>query len=406
MRSGAAFAESARYLAGGVTRQAGYWHPYPITIVRGEGSAVWDVDGNEYIDGIYNYSALVHGHAYPPIVVAARAALASSTAWLGNCAAQSELAQMLVERIPSVERIRFTNSGSEAAYLALAIARAVTGRHRFLMARHGYHGAIGEFAAGSFDLPGPRPYVARYNDLDEFEAVLGANGNEIAAVFLEPVWTSGGVVQGTKQFLEGALTAAHRAGAVFVLDEVVTLRLGIGGAQGNLGLEPDLTMLAKVIGGGFPVGAVGGKREHMSLLDPTAPKAVSSGTFNGNPVSMAAGVVSVRDLTADRIDSMGGLAGRLKAGLIAAAEQVGLPIRINQAGSILGVAFQTHEPDNPFLRDDRRIMSRFHLAALNHGVLLAPRGMIALATVMTTAVVDEMIGRLGAAMADVVGEAV
>jgi glutamate-1-semialdehyde 2,1-aminomutase len=403
-RSAEAFRAAERYLVGGVTRQAGYWAPYPITIERGAGTELWDVDGHRYLDLINNYTSLIHGHAYPPIMDAVQRTFTQGTAWVGNSNPQLALAELLVVRIPSVERIRFTNSGSEAANLALTVARMVTGRYGFLMVRYGYHGSIIDFSVSLFQLDGPRPYVARFNDTEEFVGVLRDHGSEISAVFLEPVWTAGGIVPGERQFLEQVRDAAHRAGALLVFDEVVTLRLGMGGAQGNLGVAPDLTMLGKIIGGGFPIGAIGGKSEHLAVLDPAAPKAVHSGTFNGNPVSTAAGIVSMRELTAERIDRMEGLGRRLRTGLLAAAERAGLPCRVNQAGSVLCLFLQRDQPESPFTREDRTRIAKFHLAALNHGVLLAPRGMMALSTVMTENTIDEVVERCSAAMQDVAKE--
>jgi glutamate-1-semialdehyde 2,1-aminomutase len=255
-----------------------------------------------------------------------------------------------------------------------------------------------ELRAGSFDAAVPPNYVAAYNDLAGFERVLAEHGDEIAAVFLEPVTGFGGVVTGTPEFLAGTTAAARKAGALMVIDEVVTFRMGVGGAQGNLGLEPDLTMFGKIIGGGFPIGAVGGRSEVMARLDGNTLKAIHSGTFNGNPVSTAAGVASVRALTAERIDEIDRRAAQLRAGLLSAAEAAGLPMRVNRAGSILGLFFQSEQPASPLARDDGNLMSRFHLAALNQGLLFAPRGMIAMSTAMTEGDVDEMIERVAAAV--------
>jgi glutamate-1-semialdehyde 2,1-aminomutase len=403
-RSARAFDASGRYLPGGVTRQAGQWDPYPVTLERGEGTRVWDVDGNCYFDLINNYASLVHGHGNPEIMAAVSSALTRGVAWVGNSASQAELAKLITDRVASVERVRFTNSGAEAANLALVIARAVTGRPGFLMARYGYHGSVAETRVGSFDAASPPNYVARYNDLADFERILAEHGDEIAAVFLEPVMGFGGIVEGSREFLTGVIAAARQAGALMVLDEVVTFRLGTGGAQGNLGLTPDLTMFGKIIGGGFPIGAVGGREAVMAAVDGRNVRSSHSGTFNGNPISTTAGVASVNALTAERIERIGELAARLRDGLVAAAGREGIPLRVNRAGSILGLVFQTADSANPLARDDRDLMGRFHLAALNHGLLMAPRGMIAMSTAMTAADVDEMVDRAAAAIGDLANE--
>ncbi|NIR60210.1 MAG: aminotransferase class III-fold pyridoxal phosphate-dependent enzyme, partial [Gammaproteobacteria bacterium] len=195
--SAEAHARAQAIMPGGTSRQAGYWAPYPLTIERAEGVHLWDVDGNRYIDLINNYTAMVHGHAYPPVVEAAARQLPRGTGWAAGNVPQSALGSLLVARVPSMEQVRFTNSGTEAGALAFTVARVVTGRSKLLMARYGYHGSLLEFETGSFGREGPLTYLARFNDLQDFEAVLAAHGHEIAAVFLEPVLGSGGVVAGS-----------------------------------------------------------------------------------------------------------------------------------------------------------------------------------------------------------------
>ena len=399
--SAEAYRRASRSLAGGTTRQAGHWLPHPLTIVRGQGATLWDLDGHCYLDIINNYTSLVHGHAYPPVTAAIEAQARLGTAWSANCLPQLELAELLCERVRSVAALRFTNSGTEAANLALLIAREVTGRDKVLMARFGYHGSVHEFELGHFGREGPMTRLGTYGDASSFEAVLAAHGNEIAAVFLEPVMGSGGVVGATREFLEQVQDSAHRAGALFVLDEVVSLRLGTGGLQGLLGFEPDLTMMGKLIGGGLPVGAVGGKREFMRVFDPPEPRVYHTGTFAGNPLTMAAGLVSVRELTPERIETMDGLTIRLQQGLHAAARMAGVPLSSNRVGSLLQLFFSEVLPPFVAERADLPLMGRFHLAALNRGLLLAPRGMVALSTVMTAELVDQAVERAAAAMRDV-----
>ncbi len=391
-------------MPGGNSRQAGYWAPYPLTIDRAEGVLLWDVDGNRYIDLINNYTAMVHGHAYPPIVEAAARQLHRGTGWSAGNAIQSLLGARIAGLVPSVEKLRFTNSGTEAAALAFTVARIVTGRRKLLMARYGYHGSLLEFETGSFGREGPLTCLARFNDLRDFEAVLAAHGNEIAAVFLEPVLGSGGVIPASKPFLSGVMAAARKAGALFVLDEVLTFRFAPGGCQAEMDLDPDLTMFGKLIGGGFPVGALGGRQELMRIFDPADMKVFHTGTFNGNPVTMIAGEVSVRELTADRIAAMQTLCGALKVGLAGAAQRAGLPLSINQFGSCLNLYFSPTVPESSIVREDGEIVSRFHLAAMNHGLFLAPRGMIALSTVTTRQHVEEALESAEAAMQDVAAE--
>ena len=397
-KSAAAHARAGQSVVGGNSRAAADWQPHPITVAAAEGTRLTDVDGREYIDMVNNYTSLVHSHGYPPIVDAVRTQLGKGTGYTANNLWQTELAEVLIERAAAVESVRFTNSGSEAGLLALTIARVVTGRHKVLMARHGYHGILMEFEAGS--MPGfmPNPdgatLLAEYNDAASFEEVLLARGDEIAAVVLEPVMGAGGVLSAAPGFLDRVQAAARQAGALFVLDEVITFRLAEGGAQALYGVDPDLTMFGKIIGGGFPVGAVGGKLAHLSVFDPAAPRAFHSGTYCGNPVTMAAGLVSVRELTADRIAGMDRLAARLEAGLRKHASNLDLPLSINRRGSLLNLFF-----------GDGAQTAQFHLAALNHGLMVAPRGMVALSTVMGEALVEEVVHRAASAMQDVVDDA-
>jgi len=407
--SATADARARKSIYGGNSRGAAVWAPYTLTMQQGSGPKVFDLDGREYIDLINNYTSLIHGHAYPPIVEAATRQIADGTAWTANNPWQVELAESLIERIPTAESVRFGNSGSEAAMLALQIARVVTGRLKILMPRWGYHGAMMEFEIGSFDGAfdfsyADTTYLGTYNDAESFEKILAEHGSEIAAVFVEPILGAGGIISATPEFLQRTRKAAHAAGALFVCDEVVTYRLSTGGEQANLGLDPDITMLGKLIGGGFPVGAVAGKKEYLSIFDPESPKSSHSGTFAGNPVTMAAGVVSLRELTKERIDKMASLAERLDASITASAQKAGLPISVNRSGSLMNVFFQERAPRAVQERDDEKAMSLFYMAALNHGVLMATRGCIALSTVMDDALIDEVGERIAAAMADVANE--
>jgi glutamate-1-semialdehyde 2,1-aminomutase len=398
------YARACELMPGGTSRQASFWAPNPLTIKRGEGACFWDVDGYRYLDLINNYTSMVHGHAYPPIVEAVRKQVGDGTGWAAANEPQNRLAALIVERIPSVEQVRFTNSGSEAGMLAFTIARVITGRHKLLMARYGYHGSLLEFEIGSFGKEGPLTKLATFNSLEDFEAVLDEHGEDIAAVFLEPVMGASGITAGERDFLDGVRKAAHRAGALFVLDEVLTLRFGIGGCQAGLGIEPDLTMLGKIIGGGFPVGAVGGRKDVLRIFDPEDMKVFHTGTFNANPVTMVAGEISLRELTAERIEFMHELRESLQSRLAEVAKKHGLPFATNHYGSCLNLYFSHSVPESSVVRDDDEVMDKFHLACINHGLFIAPRGMIALSTVVGEEHIDEAIACADAAMRDVAAE--
>lgn len=402
--SAEAHVRAKQAMPGGTSRQAAYWAPYPLTVDRGEGAMFWDIDGNQYLEFINNYTSMAHGHAYPPIVEAVTRQLSRGTGYAAANAAQTVLAERIKDRVPGIDQVRFTNSGTEAAALAFTIARIVTGRRKLLMARYGYHGSLLEFECGSFGREGPLTYLAGFNDLADFERVLAEHRDEIAAVFLEPVLGSGGVIAANADFLKGVIAATHEAGAIFVLDEVLTFRFGLGGCQTDLGIHPDLTMFGKVIGGGFPVGAVGGKAELLRIFDPADMKVFHTGTFNANPVTMVAGDVSVRHLDEARIAKMDELCIRLRDGLLAAARKTGLPLAMNHYRSCLNLYFSESVPQSSIVRTDTAIIDRFHSAAINHGLFIAPRGMIALSTVMTEEIIDDALARAEAAMQDVAAE--
>ena len=389
-------------MPGGDTRTTTYHRPYPLTILRGEGPYLWDADGNRYVDLIGNYTSLVHGNAYPPIVEAATKIVRGGTAWPARSEAAIELAELLCSRVESIERVRFCNSGSEAGMLAAHLARRLTGRELIVMARYGYHGSYDDLELGLAGHDGERTLLGEFGDASSFEKLLSERGHEIAAVFLEPVMGSAGVVTPQPEFLDQVASATRKAGALFVIDEVITLRLDEGGAQKMFGVRADITMMGKIIGGGFPVGAIGGSAEIMKAFDPSQRGAMfHSGTFNGNPVTCAAGAVSVRELTQGRIDKMDAQAKRLAAELARAARDLELPFSTRQCGSLTNIFFTREPPPATIAREDSRAIANFHLAALNHGLFFAARGLIALSTVIGDELLSEICERAAEAMADV-----
>ena len=284
---------AAAYLPGGDTRTIAHYAPYPLAIERGRGATLTDADGNEYLDFLNNYTSLIHGHAHPRIVEAATEQLRRGSAYAAATASQAALARLICERVPSVAAVRFTNSGTEANMNAIRAARAFTGRSILVKMEGGYHGTYDATEVSVHPDPAlagpaeaPRPVaegrgltpgavadtlVVPFNDATAAERLFAARGGEIAAVIVEPLLGSGGMVPATREYLRRLreLTAAH--GALLIFDEVMSFRVGPGGAQGLNGVEPDLTTFAKIIGGGFPVGAFGGRAEVMAQYDPRRP---------------------------------------------------------------------------------------------------------------------------------------
>jgi len=400
-RSQERFRRALEVFPGGDTRIATFYAPYPVTIERAERIELVDVDGNGYLDFLLNYTSLVTGHRHSAVMEAAATAMTRLTGVAAPAPGQIELAEELIRRVESVERVRYTNSGSESTQIALWAARAFTGRTVVIKAIGGYHGCVPELdrsiRPGAFPpgLPESAPVLAvPFNDADALRAAIEEAGDALAAVFLEPVLGSGGVVTPEPGYLESAEAWAKEAGALFVLDEVITFRLSPGGFQQLAGLRPDLTAFAKIIGGGFPVGAVGGRAEVMEVFRPGLPKSIShSGTFNGNPVTVAAGrkVMEILDDTAyAKLDRLG---AQLADGLRDAIAQTGVAAQVTHIGSIANVHFTT-EPIVDFdatQRADQTAAAAYHLGLLNRGIFIAPRGMMATSIVTEASDVDRVV---------------
>lgn len=425
-RSAALFERARQVLPGGDTRTSAYFAPYPLAMAQAEGQTLRDVDGNSYLDCMNNSTSLIHGNAYPPIVEAIAKQAAGGTAWAAGSEGQIELAELLCARVDSLERVRFTNSGTEATLMAIRVARAYTGKEYIVKIEGGYHGthdlvcaSVGPDvdAAGPAVAPHTVPQgrglpetlmnhvlVAPYNDSDSLRGLLGAMNGHVAAVVVEPMLGSHGFVTGTKHYLQTVQKITAEFGALFILDEVQTLRLDTGGAQQLYGISPDLTPMAKIMGGGLPVGAFGGRAEIMDLFDPAGAKAVShGGTFNGSPIVMAAGLATMQHLTPSAIAHINRLGDRLRAGIQDVAVEQGIHMQTAGMGSLVGYHFC---PD-PVLsyRDAQRapedLRHSFFLACLNQGLVISHASSLNLSTVMSEADIDKALGLFQAALLDV-----
>ncbi len=380
-----------RAMPAGDTRSVTYHPPYPLAIARGEGATIWDADGNRFIDLLNNYTSLVHGHAHPEIVAALTAQAPLGTAFPAPSELQAEVAERILERIQSADLVRFTNSGSEAVLQAVRVARAHTGRVEIVKADGGYHGSweqvpmtFGPASTGTPDFVRDLVHMVPYNSVDALEAVMAERGEQIAALIFEPVLGEG-VIAGDPAFFAAARRLADRYGALLIIDEVVTLRLAWHGYQSVLGVRPDLTTLGKIIGGGLPVGAVAGRADVMERFAPNRAGFVShSGTFNGNPMTMAAGRVSLDLLTAPEVDRINDVAARLGAGLHEALEENGLTGPVTVAGSLLHLHLQAAPEIRTFadVNLESEHLARLHLAGLDEGVYFAPRGTLNVSTVL------------------------
>jgi glutamate-1-semialdehyde 2,1-aminomutase len=422
-RSEELFARAQRVIPGGVNSPVRAFKAVggsPPFIVKGEGARVWDADGRRYIDYLGSWGPLILGHAPPGVVQAVREAAGSGTSYGAPCPAEVELAERVVRLMPSIEKVRFVSSGTEATMSALRVARGFTGRNKILKFEGCYHGHADSLlvAAGSgvatLGIPGspgvPSGTVADtltapFNDLRAVEAVVAAHGPDLAAVIVEPVVGNMGCVLPAPGYLEGLREIARRAGALLVFDEVITgFRLGLGGAQAHYRIAPDLTCLGKIIGGGLPVGAYGGRAEIMGRVAPEGP-VYQAGTLSGNPLAMAAGAAALDALQAPGIyDRLGALAVRLTDGLAAAAKAAGVEVTVNRIASMFTVFF-CRGPVTDYASakaSDTARFARFFHAMLRRGIYLPPAQFEAafVSVAHTEADVDATVRAAGEAFAE------
>ncbi len=404
-KSQAMMERARRVLPGGDTRTGVYYAPYPAFMVQGSGAYLTDPDGNQYLDFLNNFTSLVHGHAHPALMNAAREQLPNGTAYASPMVGQIELAELLCERVPSVEQVRFCNSGTEATMLAVRAARAFTGRSGILKMRGGYHGSH-DLAAATHDPDADRGipdglrqniFFASFNDLNAVENILAEHANEIAGILLEPVPNAGGIPLPRENYLAGLRALADKFNVLLIFDEVVTLRLNVGGFQKIANVQPDLTAMGKIIGGGFAVGAFGGKRDIMANFNPAQKNPIShSGTFNGHSATMAAGIASLENLPQAEIDRINALGDTLAAGFDDAFSEAGIVGKTTHVGSLVQVHWRDGEISNmedvaQGFRAAGDLPYLLHLELLNRGIYSAARGEYNISTVVNDAEVDHAI---------------
>lgn len=430
--------KAVKYLPGGDTRSVAYFPPYPFYATHGKGCFLYDLDGNEYIDCVNNMTSLVHGHAHPQVVAAICDQAAKGTAHAAPTELQSLHAEKICKRIPSMQSLRFCNSGTEATMFAIRAARVFTKKNIIVKIDGGYHGShdyvevnlLPDLAAKDLPTasvePGVPPAVlndvriAPFNDLDAMQRVLAADKGKVAAIVVEPVLTSGGGIVSEKGYLAGLRELADVHEALLIFDEVITFRFSTGGRQLVENVRPDLTALGKIIGGGLPVGAFGGRAEIMQMFDPARPDAIThSGTFSGNALTMAAGMATLDLLGQDEIDRINGLGDRLRDKLKKAMDQVGITGQVRGVGSATFSLFF----EEPYRNAKEAVLSviptlelaqDFHLALLNQGIYAIAKGMMGfvISTPMDESTVDLIAERFKKALdqikplADVIGQSI
>ena len=418
------YERARRVIPGGTSKANMRVRPHPCYLASGSGCRVTDVDGVERLDAINNFTALIHGHAFAPVVEAVTRQVARGTAFSGSTPEEVALAELLVARVPGLERIRFGNSGTEAVMMAIKAARAYTGRDRIAKFEGAYHGYYDDVQVsfnskptdwGPDDAPASVPssggipkhrvletLVLPWNDRDACERLVARHANELAAILVDPLSNRMGFIPPADGFLAflRALTRVH--GILLIFDEVISFRVGHAGAQGRYGGEPDLTAFGKIIGGGFPIGATGGTTAVMEVFDPgtRGPRIASGGTFSGNPVTMAAGLAAMTAMTPAAYDGLEALGRRLRARLTDVLRARGVPGQVTGDGSLFRILLSAR-PLSGYRDVDAEAearMERLFLPFLDAGVLLHTNGLGCLSTPMTEQEVEEIATALDRAL--------
>jgi glutamate-1-semialdehyde 2,1-aminomutase len=420
-RSRQLYEEALRVMPGGNSRSTIFFDPYPFYIARGEGARIWDADGVERLDFNGNYTSLILGHANANVVKAIQHAAGRGMSYPGPSEHEIRLAEILTARIPSLETIRFTNSGTEATMNAVRVARAFTGRSKIAKFEGAYHGTHDWVLvsvtpdleqAGSRKRPKAVPasagippavlkhvVVLPWNDAEACAKILERHGSDIAALLVDPSLGVGGVLPPREGFLERLREVTARLGILMIFDEVISFRVAPGGAQERFGIRPDLTTLGKIIGGGLAVGAFGGRADVMNYYDPRGGKGRIShgGTFNANPLTMAGGVATMEQLTPEAYARLDALGERVRDGVRRLLKRLKRPGQVTGVGSLFCLHwtkarlsdYRSSRPTDP------QAPARVFMGLLNEGVLLTQRGLGACSLAMTDADVDRFVEALG-----------
>lgn len=393
------FEAQTRYMPGANSRSVLFYAPFPLTIAKGEGAALWDADGHRYADFIAEYTAGVYGHSAPEIRDAVVEAMQGGINLTGHNLLEGRLARTICERFPQIEQLRFTNSGTEANLMALTAALHFSGRRKIVVFSGGYHGGVLGF--GAKPLPTTVPFdflVLPYNDAQAASEQIAKHGPEIAAILVEPMQGASGCIPGRLDFLQALRNGATKVGALLIFDEVMTSRLAPNGLANKLAIRSDLTTLGKYIGGGMSFGAFGGRSDVMAQFDPRTGSLSHSGTFNNNVMTMAAGCAGLTKLFTP--EAAGVLAERgeaMRARLDALCAKEDVAMQFTGVGSLMNAHFVRGEVrcvDDLAMVDGRlRQLLFFHL--LSEGIYASPRGFIVLSLPLTDADIDRFAAAIG-----------
>ncbi len=400
-KSAARHASARSAMPGGNTRTVLHYSPFPLAWAGGQGAHLIDLDGHAYTDFLGEYSAGLYGHSNPTIREAIATALEGGLVLGGPNQYEADLALAIRDRFPSIQLLRFCNSGTEANVFAIQAARAATGRSAILVFEGGYHGGVLYFRAGGAPLNLPIPTImAPYNDPDQAAALIARHAHELAAVIVEPMMGGGGCLPADRGFLFALRTACTQHNVILIFDEVMTSRLSTGGYQALVGVTPDMTTLGKYLGGGLSFGAFGGRLDIMGRFDPDRPDAwPHAGTFNNNVLSMAAGLAGLKKvLTADAIKGLNRKGDRLRQAINEIAQRHDVALTATGVGSFVGLHFARGEIKRPSDLDPgdapRRtlLQNLMHLDLIAAGQFYARRGFLALMLPVTEAEIDAFAG--------------
>ncbi len=387
-------------MPGGNTRTALHYDPFPLYIEKSEGAHVIDADGHRYLDVLGEFTAGIFGHSDPLIGETVSDALSKGVSNGAPGAAEIELSQIMTERFPAVEKIRFCNTGTEANLYALTLAKSFTGRQKVMVFEGAYHGGVFVFATGGSPMNVPFDWiVARYNDIEVTRKLLAENAGELAAVIIEPMMSNGGCIAADVDFMQMLRDECSSCGALLVFDEVVTSRMGAEGLQGRLNIHPDLTTFGKYIGAGFSFGAFGGRADVLELMNPNNPDALPhAGTYNNNVFTMQTGVVAMRDIfTRSRADKLYEDGERLRDRLNSLCAKASNRVQFTGLGSTMNIHFCGGKIKNPNdLRGENSVLKKlFHLHMLDKGIYAARRGQINLSLPMQQEHFDTIASGVG-----------
>ena len=425
--SAALYERAKKVMPGGNTRHTVFRKPYQVYAARGEGCRIIDIDGNSRIDAVGNFTSLIHGYGCEAIRVAAREQLENGLCFGMATPGEVRLSEILAERLPSVEHVRYCNSGTEAVMNAVKVARAYTGRAKIAKCEGAYHGTYDVVETsqearpenwGEPDAPNSVPTAAGtpqgvlddvvvipFNNVELGEKILRAKGNDLAAVLVDVMPNRAGLVPATQEFLDMLRRVTREIGALLILDEVITFRLGYNGAQGRYGIDPDLTALGKVIGGGFPIGAVAGRKDVMAVYDPTngAPRVQHGGTFSANPMSMVAGIAALEALTPEAYEHLEALGERFQTGITALFDEMGIDAQVTGLASLrrihLNRASLTDFRSTVLAGGDGAAkVATLSRLLFDEGVIIAANGLVCFSTAMSFDDIDDIIAAFARAL--------